>query len=326
MSLTKNELDAAQALIESAETFVITAHTRPDADAIGSILALARGLRVLEKSVVVLSEDGVPDTCTWLPDVDKVQRETSDRGFDVGIICDCNSAGRCGTSGEVATSAKSLLIIDHHKPGDSDCEPTLFLGDSSSASTAELVFELLHGLSIFIDTETAELLMAGIVGDTGGFRFSNVNAQTLEFASRLVALGASPSRASREIYENRSMANTKLLGVALLAIQTELEGRLAWSQVAKEDFARFNATDADTDSIVNHVRAIKGADVGVLFRELDEKVTRVSLRSWGKVDVNAIANTFGGGGHVAAAGITIEAPLDVARPAVLAEVRKWMAS
>lgn len=327
MSLKKSDLAAVRELIECPERFVIAVHTRPDVDTLGSALALARGLRSLGRDVTVLSDDPIPDSAAWLPDIESVQKTVEGKTFEVGIFCDFDTADRAGEPGKIAAAAYKLLIIDHHRPPDGpETNAVLCVRDTTAAATGELVFEILHGMEIIIDEATAEQLMAAIVGDTGGFRFSNVSAQTLEFASRLIALGASPSRAAKEIYESRSIANTMLLGTALLSLHSELDGRLSWATITREDFKKYGATDADTESIVNQVRAVKGVEMALLFRELEPDKTRVSLRSWGRVDANAIANKFGGGGHVAAAGITIDGPLDEAREAVLAEVRNWMAS
>lgn len=322
----------------SGDSFVIAVHARPDADTIGSALALARGLRQLGKQVTVLSQDGVPETCLYLPDASTVLTQTDDRGFDVGIVCDADGVARVGTSAEAVASATKVLVIDHHlsKRGESNGvdveedtsrEPDMRLVDTTAAATAELVFELLHELHAPpLCLDTARQLMAAIVGDTGAFRFTNVTPDTLEIASRLTAIGAPPSEAAREIFENRGIVGARLLGTALLAAQVEADGKLVWSQITQEDLARFNATDNDTDSIVNQLRAVRGAEVGILFREISREEIRISLRSRGKVDVNKIAQTFGGGGHISASGCTVKVRLEEAKRSVIAEVRAWMES
>jgi phosphoesterase RecJ-like protein len=328
MNLTRNDFDAALRLIESAESIVITLHARPDPDAIGSALALARGLRQRDKRVVVLSQDPVPEACEYLPDAETVINTTPERDFDLGIICDADGLGRIGSAREALESAKSLLIVDHHVATRvSDfAGPVSYLVDRTAAATAEIVFELLHQLHVLFDRQIAMQLMCGIVGDTGSFRFANVTPQILEIASRLMSFGASPSEAAREIYENRSLVSIKLLGSVLFNVQVSDDGQIAWSVISHDDFVRLGASDADTDSIVNYLRGIKGTKAAVLFRETNPGVVRVSLRSRDGIDMNRVAQAFGGGGHVAAAGCTIEASLEDAVKSVLAEVRECMAS
>jgi bifunctional oligoribonuclease and PAP phosphatase NrnA len=330
MSLTKVDLDAVKALVEDCESFVIASHERPDPDALGSSLALARGLARLGKDVTVLSSDGgVPDSCKWLPDSESVIAETARRGFDAGIICDADGLGRIGKAAEVLKSAKNLVIIDHH-PGNHDPGPgfssVALLVDTTAAATAEIIYALLHHVEAVIDDSAAMQLMAGIVGDTGGFRFPNVTPLTLEIASRLTAMGVSPATAAREIYENRALANAKLLGAALLSMQVSDGGRIVAARITRADFEQFDGDDADTDGIVNQIMAIKGAEAAVLIREVKPNEQRISLRSRGRVDVNRVAGAFGGGGHAAAAGCTVEGTLQEAERAVLAEVRACMES
>jgi len=330
MILKKSDMKAAVRLIRRGESFVIAVHVRPDPDAIGSALALARALRQLGKRAVVVSQDGVPETCSYLPDSGTVLISTGEPTFDVGVICDAGDLDRVGAARDALTSAKSLLVIDHHptngeQPALSGL-PVVRLVEESCASSAEIVFLLLKELGVSVDSEIARQLMAGIVGDTGAFRFSNVTGFTLFIAAALAGSGASPAEAAREIYENRSTANTRLLGAALLAAQTEDDGTIVRSRITQDDFSRFQASDADTDSIVNQLTAIRGVKVAILFHELAENRVRVSLRSRDGIDVNQIARTFGGGGHAAAAGCTIESSLAEAEKAVIAEVRKWMAS
>lgn len=327
MSLSKSDLEFVRQLIESAESFAITVHVRPDADSIGSALALARGLRLLGKHAIVISSDGVPETCAYLPDAETVLKNTDERGFDIGVICDADGLDRVGTAREIIESSKSLLVLDHHASERRlNVENTAYLTDTKASATAEIVFQLLHELKIMMDSGIARQLMAGLVGDTGGFRFFNVTNETLEIASRLVMHGAAPAEAAREIYENRSLANAKLLGVAFTRLNVSDDGKIAWSKITREDFKQHNATDADTESIVNHLRGIKGVKVAVLFREVEPGRIQVSLRARDGIDVNRIAQAFGGGGHISAAGCTITKNLEEAVESMLAEVRACMES
>lgn len=329
MSLTKNNLALVRDLITSSKKFAIGVHARPDSDTMGSALALARALRQMGKSAVVLSQDGVPEVCSYLADVADVLTSTDESDFDVAVVCDADGLSRVGNISPMLQRAEKLLIIDHHVSTET-VDPDGFssfaiLSDHTAAATAEIIYTLLDFMAVSIDSETANQLMSGIVGDTGGFRFANTSPRTFAIAANLTELGASSSTAAREIYESRTVPSTRLLGVALLNAKIEFDGKVVWSSISKADFDKYGATDSDTDSIVNHLRGVKGSLVGLLFREVDSNQVRVSLRSRNGVDVNKVARAFGGGGHVSASGCTIASSLEEAESAVLAEVRKWMA-
>ncbi|MDQ2799194.1 MAG: bifunctional oligoribonuclease/PAP phosphatase NrnA, partial [Armatimonadota bacterium] len=193
--------------------------------------------------------------------------------------------------------------------------------ETRAASTAEIVFALLNALELPITPEVATCLFTGILTDTGSFRFQNVTADTMTVAARLIDAGASPAFVSEHVFENRTFAATKLLGLALSSLSRTLDGRIAWAHVTREDFARLGATDEDSEGLVNPVRSVRGAEVGVSFREMPDGAVRVSLRSREGVDVGQIAQKFGGGGHRMAAGCTLNLPLAEAEAAVLDSLR-----
>ncbi len=327
MSLTRDDLLAAVELVEKNKSFVIGVHTRPDPDTVGSALALARALRARGKEVTLISQDPIPENCDYLPDAERFVQKADERSFDVAVFCDAGEPSRMGASASVLTLGKNRLVVDHHvSTSASNTENTVFLVDHSAAATAEIVFELIHELKVNFEIEMAEQLMAGLVGDTGGFRFANVTSRTLEIASRLVEYGASPAIAARQIYENRSVASMRIVGSVLSSAVIEEDIAIIWGQITRADFERLGATDSDTEGIVNQLSFTKGIEVAILFRETRVDLIQISFRSRGKTDVNAIARAFGGGGHVAASGATVEGSLEDTKTAVLAEVRRWMAS
>lgn len=344
--MEKNQIEAACQAIRGGERAIILAHQNPDADTLGSALAIARALRTLGKEAVVICEDEIPTIYSFIPDVERVIRETHRRDFDIGIACDAQEPFRVGGSKDPLYSTDALITIDHH-PTSHEIEPAasaspaavdagepvepvpdyagrrILLLDPAAAATAEIVIDLIDALGVPVDREIAEQLMAALVGDTGGFRFPNATPRTFEIAARLTRCGALASEAARIIYESRSFISTALLGRALTSIETDASGCIVWGRVRMEDFQALGATDADTDSIVNHIRGVKGARVGIIFREIERNSVRISLRSQPGVDVRKIAAIFGGGGHERAAGCTVNRPLDEAVRLVVDEVRKW---
>lgn len=309
--------------MQAAQRVVIASHVNPDGDSLGSTLALTHALKALDKDVVPLSSDGVPDIYAWLPGAEWVRTGTDRRDFDLAIVCDAGTFDRTGKSQHAAlNSAPILMDIDHHLADGPFGDIRVI--DDSAAATAELIYPLIRALSAAVGRDLmtraiAECLMTGLITDTGSFRFMNVTPRTFLLAARLQRLGALPAPISEQVFENRSFAGLKLLGRALESLQTTADGRVAWATVTADDFRDLAATDAETEGIVNHVRSARGADVGMLFREVPGKQIRISLRAREGSDVNRIAAAFGGGGHRLAAGCSIDPPLAEAVAAVVGE-------
>ncbi len=313
----------AAAAIDAAHRIVLAGHVNPDGDTLGCVLALAHVLRNAGKDVTAISTDGVPDIYRWMPGADQIVTGTERRDFDLAIVCDAGALERIGRNVVPAIeSAPRLIDIDHHVAdgvfGD------IRILDVTAAATAELVWLLIFALGKLwgrdvTDKAVAECLMTGLITDTGSFRFLNVTPRTFLLAARLQRLGALPAPITELVFENRSYASVKLLGRAVESMQCTDDGRVAWAHVRAQDFADLDATDADTEGIVNHIRAVNGVQVGILFREVPGKKVRISLRARDGADVNRIANVFGGGGHKLAAGCSAEPPLADVESAVVAE-------
>jgi phosphoesterase RecJ-like protein len=318
----------AAAAIDTAQRIVLAGHVNPDGDTLGCVLALAHVLREAGKDVTAISTDGVPDIYRWMPGANQVVTGTERRDFDLAIVCDAGALERIGRSVVPAIeSAPRLIDIDHHVAdgvfGD------IRILDVTAAATAELVWLLIVALGKLwgqdvADKPVAECLMTGLITDTGSFRFLNVTPRTFLLAARLQRLGALPAPITELVFENRSYASVKLLGRAVDSMQRTDDGRVAWAHVRAQDFADLDATDADTEGIVNHIRAVNGVQVGILFREVPGKKVRISLRARDGADVNRIANVFGGGGHKLAAGCSAEPPLADVERAVVAETLRQL--
>ena len=320
--MERKTLEAACDVIRRGRTFIIACHIRPDGDTLGSGIALWLALNGLGKKAWIVSVDGVPDPWGFLPHTDVLLASAPKEDFDVAIAVDADGIERVGDARPAVESARTVISIDHHAGaapfGD------VRVHDPKAAATAELVIEILDILNVPIDTDIATCLMAGIIGDTGAFRFTNVTPRTFETAARLLRAGASSSEIARRVYEDRSLIATKVLGHVLADLRTSIGEAIVWGSVSLEDFAALGASDEHTDGVVNFILAVQGARVGLLFREYPDGTVRVSLRSNGDIDVSKIANIFGGGGHAAAAGCTVEGNLATAEERVVDEVAKWM--
>lgn len=312
---------AAEA-IAKADKIVLACHVNPDGDTLGSALALAHALKRSGKRAIVLSHDGVPDIYQWMPGAEWVLPETDDRDFDLSIVCDTGTSERVGRAKETVESARMTMNIDHHvAEGEFG---RIRVVNSKAAATGELVHGLLKAMGAEVDKKIAECLMCAIVTDTGSFRYMNVTPHTFKVAGELMAAGAWPATISELVFENRSLASIKLMGRALGSLRVSDDGRIAWAHIRARDYDEMGATDEDSEGVVGHVRAVKGASVGLLFREIPGKKIRISLRSREGYDVNAVARVFGGGGHKLAAGCSIDSPLEEAERMVLAEAVKHL--
>ena len=320
-----SDIQEAAKLLRESERILIAGHINPDGDSLGSMCALGHALRALGKSVIMVSPDGVPDGYKFLPGSDRIVNQLSQsQQYDLCVMVDSENVGRLGSVAETLKSCRKTLDIDHHPGGERTADVQVV--DATSASSGEIVFEILKEMGVTISTPVAECLLTAIVTDTGCFRFSNVKPNTLRIAASLIERGASISNVVRKVYETRPLSSAKLLGTALSTLNTVENGRIAYASISQEQMAAAGADAAEAEGIVNYIRSVRGARVGILFREEADGTTRVSLRAGEGMDVAQIARLFGGGGHKTAAGCTIDAPLAEAVDLVIGAVQKWMAS
>lgn len=294
--------------IEKSSQIVVVAHTNPDADAYGSSCGLAAGLAALGKQVVVHNESGFIPRYAIIPGASRVvQGGWGPLAPDaLVIVCDCGARERVGDSLVDAVSRASLVInIDHHNAN------TLF-GQinyvvNGASSTSELVYDILAALEErlcrgdVITPACAACLLAGIIGDTGSFRYASTSAKTFLVAHDLMVRGARPDVLTQELFGNHSLAAVKLQAEAIGNITLHNAGMFAEIVVTQEMLRKHGAELLDADSLAERARDIEGVRVCALYKE-DVDMWRVSLRSrQGVVDVSAVAQLFGGGGHKPAA-------------------------
>ena len=295
--------------------FVLTSHARPDGDAIGSVLACCEILKKMGKSAEVVLADGVPYIYRPLPFADAVVQSPAVNGhFDAAIILECDSLARTRLQG---LEERFLISIDHHLSG----KPFAHLNwiDPTACATAEMIFRLAREAGVKISPEIATCLYTAVLTDTGSFCFPGTTDRTFALAQELVHAGADPVACAHHVYFANPTSKMRLLGAALSTLHRD--GDLAWMHITRADFDRCGAFDEDAEGLVNYALSIGGVEVAVFFRELSDKRYRVSLRSKGRVNVAAIAERFGGGGHECASGCAIEGPLSVAAERILAQIR-----
>lgn len=313
-------------IIHAHESFLLTSHSRADCDAIGSELGLARILRALGKQVLISNGDPVPEHIGFMdPDGEvrvlgvSVQPKELWK-IEVLVIVDTSAWVQLGPMEEVVKAFPGeRVIIDHHVSQD-DLGAAEFKEETAEA-TGRLILELGEALGVEITPEIAMPLFTAIATDTGWFRFSSVQEVTFRALARLVAAGAEPAAVFSALYEQHSLARLYLRGRIMNHIVSDLDGRLLSTHVTREDFQETGAKTTDTEDAINALLTVAGSEVAVLFVELEDKQTKVSLRSHTNFNVQAIAAQFGGGGHKAAAGVTFSGTLEETRTAVLDALR-----
>jgi bifunctional oligoribonuclease and PAP phosphatase NrnA len=307
-------LDRVLQEIRERRRLVVTSHARPDGDGIGSALACAQILRHLGKEAEVVMHDGVPRIYQSLPFADRVIRTESIPPNDAVIILECDSIKRTQLKG---LEDCFLINIDHHVSGRNFANVNWI--DSSVMATAELIYRMARLAGVPLDSEIATCLYTALMTDTGSFMFEGTNEHTFAIARELALAGADPAHCARNIYFGHSTAKLRLLGAALANLHRE--GSLAWIWVTQEQMERFGAREEDCEGLVNYALSIGDVQVAIFFRELPAGRWRVSLRSKGKVNVSAVAEHFGGGGHKCASGCSLDGPMEVAVSRVVERLR-----
>jgi phosphoesterase RecJ-like protein len=302
--------------IEQRSRFVLTSHSRPDGDAIGSVLACSALLRQIGKQVEVVLRDPVPSAYRSLPFVDSVIQAPYVRNrYETAIILECDSVQRTALEG---LDGRFLINIDHHYTGRPFANVNWIEPDA--CAVAELIFRLAREAGMKISPEIATCLYTAVLTDTGMFAFKGTNADTFGLAKELVLCGADPVKIAQQVYFSNPTSKMRLLGAALSKLHRE--GSLAWMYITRNDMERCGAMDEDCEGVSNYVVGIEGVEVAVFFRQLtDRRHWRASLRSKGTINVAEIAERFGGGGHTAAAGCGLPGPLSVASERILAQLR-----
>jgi phosphoesterase RecJ-like protein len=243
--------------------------------------------------------------------------------YDGLMVLDTSAWAQLAEMGDVirATKAKKI-VLDHHISSD-DLGAEVFRNVKAEA-TGRLVQDAARELGVKLTPEIATPLFAALATDTGWFRFASVSGETYGFGGQLVDAGARPDAIYNAIYEQDTLARVQLRGRVLARTQTELDGRLVFTSVTREDFAATGAAASDTEDVVNLTLVIAGTEVAVIFVEQQDGRVKVSFRSRAGLDCSRMAENFGGGGHKAAAGAMVPGPLATAEPRVLDAVRAAM--
>jgi phosphoesterase RecJ-like protein len=316
-------------LVRSHQRFLLTSHIRPDCDALGSELGMAGILEALGKDVLIVNGQRTPPNLAWIDP----QRRIKAIGTDVQLadlddrqvllVLDTSAWQQLGDMAIVLRStAAKKAVLDHHVSED-DLGAEAFK-DTQAEATGRLVLQAAAELGVALTPEIATPLFAAIATDTGWFRFSSTTGNTYRFAGQLVDAGAEPTEIYRSLYEQDTLARLQLIGRTLARAQAELDGRLIYTAIFQDDFKATKALPSDTEDVVNLTLTVAGTQVAVIFVEQATGKFKVSFRSRSAVDCSRLAEQFKGGGHKAAAGATVDGPIEAAQQRVLDAVRAAM--
>lgn len=308
-------------IITEEKDLALVSHIQPDGDAIGSILALGLALIKNGHSVQILNPDGVPQIYTFLPGCDLV-RSCFLHVPDTVILLDCSDVDRIGSMKCSISKAKTVINIDHHISN--SFFGKINLVDTNASATGEIAYKLIKTLGIEIDSEIASSLYTAIVTDTGSFQFQNTTSETHMIAADLLAYGTDLGVIRNNLWESTPLDSIRLATEILKTLELDESNRIAWVSVPYSIFQSFGATTEHVEGIVNYPKSIRGVEIGIIFKEIEPNIVKVGLRSKSIVDVNKVAQVFGGGGHKRAAGCTIEGTLEDAKRRVICEARKFL--
>jgi len=292
--------------IEGAQTVLICSHAMPEGDCLGASLGLCLALEQLGKSVRLFNPDPVPRQCQFLDGWERFEQQLPSETFDVVFVLDCGDITRTGPQHIGIPARGPLINIDHH--GSNTHFGRLNVVDAAASSTCELIYGLLLALQVRFTRPMAEALFAGIMIDTGSFRYQNTSTWTLDVARALVGFGADPARVANGLFESMSPARLLLLPRVLDTLQFAANGQLATIYVSQAMLDKAGAVLSDTEGFINYPRAVDGVEIAVFYKETGSELS-VSMRSKQRADIGSVARKLGGGGHRLAAAFATSDPL-----------------
>ena len=316
--MTAELVGAIRDAILQRQRFVITSHARPDGDAIGSQMAMAYALRQLGKDAQMINADPAPPQFEVFPGVGDIRvAHTVEGEFDAAIVMECSDLSRTGVQG---FHRYFVINIDHH-PGNTSYGAINWF-DPGAAACSEMVFDVIEALGVTLTPEIATHIYVAILTDTGGFHFSHITPRTFDICRRCAEAGADPQAIARAVYDSGTMGRLRLMGAVLHNLEFEADGRAAVAALTLRLLQETGATHDDSDGLINIPLNVKGILAVALFKEVEPDHFRISLRSKGSIDVNRVANLFGGGGHRNAAGCTLSGPYPEVRRKLVTELNR----
>lgn len=303
-------------ILSKSKNVVISTHTNPDGDAVGSSLALAMAVAEIGVKPIVLIEE-YSEKYDFIKGTEYIYKGDYDElEPDVFIAVDCGSKERLGQAEKVFDRAKTTFNIDHHISNNGYAMDNVVQGGASSA--CEVVYDVIKTFCQ-VNKDIAEALYTGIVTDTYGFKYNATSRHTMEIGGQLIEMGIAFSEIQDRVLYEHSETEVEIFKKALNNFK--IDGKVAYTTLTLDEMAECGATNKDLDGIVEYILNIQGVEVSTFVYQKGENLCKISLRSK-KIDVNEIASKFGGGGHILASGASFEGTIDNALNSVLTEIKK----
>ncbi|MDD2446089.1 MAG: bifunctional oligoribonuclease/PAP phosphatase NrnA [Tissierellia bacterium] len=317
-----NVINTAINKIANVNNIYIASHINPDGDNIGSILAMALGLKKINKNVKILKTDEIPSDYMFLPNIDMIKTYDIDEidTIELLIVLDCGDVDRLGKYKSIVSKSNTVINMDHHISNSRFGDINLI--DEKAAATGELVYDILNKMNLEINKDIATCLYTAISTDTGSFLYDSVTARTHEIAISLIKAGIDKSDINIKLYQSRSIERTKLFISSLSTLKTYYDNKIATVKITQEMLKNSNTKMEDTEGIISFIRDIEPVEVACLLKENNKKEIKISLRSKRFVDVSEICSTFNGGGHKRASGCTINENIDDAEKLIVEQIIK----
>lgn len=306
--------------IKKAESIVILTHENPDGDAVGSSIAMYLGLKELGKTPDIIIPE-FPRAFENLPGIENIKKESDIENYDLAIALDTASIKMLNGYSKYFEDAKTKIVIDHHSSN------TMFgdynYVDQDSPACAQLLLVLFNYFNIEVSKEIGTAILAGIITDTGGFRYDGVTAETFELVAGLCQKGVKVSKVYQKVFASTSKSKFFLHRIALDRLELLDNEKIAFTYITKNDENNVGAENGDYDGIVEQGRDIEGVEISIFLRET-EKGIKASLRSKDYVNVSELCRIFGGGGHIRAAGCTIPGTIEQVKTQILNQARAML--
>lgn len=308
--------------IEDYNHFLLTSHVSPDGDAIGSMVGLGHLLTRMGKEFTFYNQSGLPERFGWINIPAKIHTNIPQQEYEWAIILDCGDGYRLGENLESILSPEKAINIDHHF-GNPEFGKYNWI-EPNRSSVGEMIALLAKDLGLQLNGDLGESLYLAMVTDTGSFTYSNTGPETLHLAAEILRDGLDLDHFNSHLLQQWSLNKVHLHGLAMQNSALYNQGRVGVIKITTELMEKTNTNPEDCEGAVNYMRSIKGVQVAVSLREEAKDNIKMSLRSWGEVDVNAIAQSLGGGGHRNAAGGTLNFPMHEAEKLVLEKIEKHL--
>jgi len=308
--LMKGDKKSFWEIINNADSIVLTTHVRPDGDGIASELALYQILNRFGKSrLYIINQDEIPEMYKWLPYSENIQLLSDLNSDDIkevelSILLDCSNGERIGKVKEYIKKSNKIISLDHHE--DSDCYRDYCYVDADASSIGELIVDIVPDIWDIMTKDIATCLYSSILTDTGSYSYSNTSPKVLKISSELLKTGIRPDYIYRKIYNNKSFKYLKLLGKTLDRLENTEDGKIVYVTMPLPIYKKIGTSEEDNEGILEVIRSLKGVELIILLRQLEENKFKGSLRSEESVNCNYLAKMFGGGGHFKASGFVLE--------------------